>query len=662
MGEKVKPAIISNWNELKQKIMLHTLIEIGKQVSEQGRHPWEDFLLNIKLNARDAEKNLLMLRLVFDVDAGVISADDNIERYLPERRAGYGLIDILKGNNKAIYAAVEAKNLDKLGKALFGKEIAGDNGKWSELSEFQEAIHKDTLDLEASELYEALIMIKPFAPVYYEKFRGEKNKLVIKDVAVGKQDLLVGVYVAITCAGKGWNRKPLAQMEGYEAFIERKFLSSTAAKEGSESGAKLCYASGEIKEDTAEANFSARYNLNKIFQSTTINYASNFEGGDLSKNYQLSEETRQYLDRGSQKVLSEFHVTIAGLPHVCIPRLPIGSEDYDIDAYRRLRDRTDLLFRLKDIESILSEMDDQADSNLYWLDFYGFESDGNFLKMTNHIRDVSGVHIGNVIHQSKKASQPLARFIRNKVVNLGSMYFLIPVRKDLKANPALELCKMVLEQRPVKESLLWRHFTDLVLCHWYGRYGAYANIQEPTREDIIDLLLREAVFSYHAFRQLLINLNLIIMEPNQTKVSQGGGAQIEADTLRFLDEMGYSTAQRAMFFLGKALKRVVSVQRKDSKNKTALDLVNFNGLDERSIRNLAAAIMEKGRQYNPKVQGGNFAKGLEYDLNRFYQHFPAGENSWRMDNREALFYFLAGYTHFLPKSEEPMLENNSDNQ
>lgn len=630
--------------------MLNTLIEIGKQISK-GRHPWEDFLLNIKVNERDAQKNQLILRMAFNLDTEKISVEGGLKVYNPEKRAGYGLIDILKGNNKAIYVAVEPKNLDKLAKALFGK--AGNDGSFPELSEFQEAVLKDAADLEASEFYEALTLLKPFGPVFYAKFTDGKAKLGIKDIALGNQDILVALYVTVTSAKKGWDDKPLAKMEGYREFMERKFLAPS-----SETGKKtlrLCYATGELRAGTGEASFSARYNLNKLFQSTTVNYAANFEKKELVKNYQISEEARQFLDRGSGKVLADFQVNIAGLPHACIPRLPIGG-DHDIEDYQRLRAHTDLIFRVKDITNTLSELELQADSGLYWLDFYGFESDGNFLKVTNHIRDVSGIHIQRMVKQFKTSSTLLKVFIRDRMVNLGRIYYLIPVRKDLKANRALELCKMVLEERPVRESLLWQHFTDLVLCHWYGRYKAYANIIEPKRDDIIDLLLREAVFSYHAFRHALINLNLLVMESDQTIENKKTWAQIEAETREFLDEMGYTNNQRAMFFLGKALKRVVNIQRQDKKNKTALDMVNFNGLDERTIRNMASAIMEKGRQYDAKFK---LASSLEYDLNRFFQFFPAGENTWDMDSREALFFFLAGYTHFVPKSGNAEPETDS---
>lgn len=633
--------------------MLNTLIEIGKQVSE-GRDPWEDFLLTIKVKEKDAEKEQLMLPVVFNLDTDEVSVGE-LKRYNTERRRDYGFIDILKGHNKAIYVAVVDKNLDKLAKALFGKE-SKDGGRPADRGEFQEAIQKDYPHLVESEFYEALSAVQKLSAVFYERFNDEKGKLGLKDVSIGKQSLLVGVYAAVSSAEKGWKEKPLAQIEGYRTFIEEKFLPKAASQED-DRALRLCYATGELKSDVGEANFSARYNLNKIFQATTINYASNFDGKQLRQNYQLSEAVRIFLDRGSEKMLNDYQVRIAGLPHICVPRLPIGSE-YDITEYRRLRDKTDLIFRTSDIASVISELEDQANGTIYWLDFYGFESDGNFLKMTNHIQDVSGIHIQNIIRQSKEVSKTLRLLLRDRLVNLAGMYYRIPVRKDLKSNQALELFKMVLEKRPVRASLLWQHFTELVLCHWFGRYEAYDNIDKPRKEGILDALLREAVFSYLAFRQILIKLNLLIMEDNQGMSKREVAIKLAAQVSQFLDDMNYSQEQRAMFFLGKALKRVVSMQRKDGKAKTALDMVNFNGLDERSIRNIATGIMEKGRQYSGQK---SFPSKLEGDLDRFFQHFPGGADNWAMDPREALFFFLSGYTHWTPKEGDTTNDENSSN-
>lgn len=639
--------------------MLYTLIEIGKQMSGEGRHPWEDFLLKEK-KERVEGKNYLMLPIIFDLDAGTIRYGDfkTFPSNDPEFRKNHGLIEILKGNNKAIYTGALADQLDKLAKALFGKY--DDEKGFPELGEFQESITKETPNLLESEFYRALRLVKPFGAAFYEILSGEKGRLTIKEIEKGGNDILAAVYAAITCNEQGWDEMPLAQLEGFAEYIERKFLALEKGKEG-KSDASLCYASGELKKDIGEAEFSARYNLNKIFQGTTVNYAGDFAEGNLRKNYQISGEFRRYLDRGSEKLLNDFKVRICGIDHICIPRLPMGNH-HDIDGYRRLKDRADLIFRMTDVKSVLGELKDQAENNLYWLDFYGTESDGNFLKLTSHIRDVSGAHIQAILKEFISISEQLAVYLGNRPVSLGRLYFNIPVRKDLKANHALELCKMILEQRRVMESLLFQYFSELALCIWFERYEGYGNIQKPKGEVKIDTLLRNGVFTYLAFLQILKNLNLLDMEPKNETQAKDAAAQIQAETLQFLDDMGYTPHQRAMFFLGKALRQVVNVQRNEDKSKTALDMVNFNGLDTRSILNLASGIMEKGRQYRAKHKLDYY---VGFDLNRFYQYFPGGENAWKMDGKEALFYLLSGYTHFVPKDQpgedEELLENDSEN-
>ncbi len=634
--------------------MLNTLIEIGKTQSEE-RHPWEDFLMPVRIDEKIASKNKYLLRILFDCDRGEIVLEDGLRVFVPEpdKLAFYGLIDILKGNNKAIYVAVSSGNLDKMGKALFGNTGRGEDT--AAQSEFQEAIQKVSPALISSDFYEALEMIKSFRSLYYEKFTNDKGKLEIRDVTLGAQDVIMAVYAAITFSSKGWHNKPLAELEGYRAFIEQRFFSSSAKSKGF-AVSKLCYATGVLTSDVSEPTFSARYNLNKIFQSTTVNYVENFDLNNLSKNYQLSEQTRLYLDRGSEKILSDFKVQIGGLPHACIPRLPTGAKRYNINDYQRLKNRTDLIFKNQALEVVLDEMDAQADDGLYWIDFYGFDSDGNFLKIINHIQNVSGYHIRNMIDAFRTVSKLLKPYLKGNFHNLSRMYYYIPVRKDLKSNAALELCKSVLEERQISEYLLWNHFAELVKCHWFERYPAYSNITDPKKEDIINALLRDAVFAYLAFRKVLIQLNLLKMDKDQKKAPGNYGAQLDAELNNFLNEMDYTAEQRALFFLGKALKRVVRVQREERKSKTALDMVNFNGLDERAIRNLASSILEKGRQYDAKYE--NLASNLEFDLNRFFQFFPAGVNTWKMDNKEALFYFLSGYTHFIPKKETEVQDTN----
>lgn len=629
--------------------MLHTLTEIGRQLSE-NRHPWEDFLLKSK--DREDDKKHLILPIVFDVDQSQLYFGD-VSLYQLNARQKYGLIDILKGRNKAIYVGVPATKLDQMHKSLFGKSDAKTE-KSLKQGEFLEVIHRDAPELKKSEFYTALRLINSFELFFNDKFKDDKGKFGISGLTKGPNEVFEAVYAAISCKEYGWEAKPLAELQGYSEFIERKFIDNSNENR-LDSEPRLCYASGELRNDTSEAVFSARYNLNKIFQATNVNFASYFESGNLRGNYQVSSEIRQYLDRGSEKVLNDYRRKICGVDHVCIPRLPIGSQ-YDISDYKRLKKRADLIFELKDMRSILGELSSQTDDGLYWLDFYGIESDGNYLKITSHIRDVSGHHVHDLFREFKLVSEHLRVYLNNRQLNLGSLYFMIPVRKGVTSNQALDFCKIILEQRCITENHLFQHFTDLALCHWFSRYEGYANIDKPIRGETIDSLLRNAVFTYLAFRKVLVNLKLLYMETTKQEISGRETAMyLQEETRIFLEDMGYSQHQRAMFFLGKALKQIVNVQRSDGKTKTALDMVNFNGIDARSILQLATGIMDKGRQYRGKH--GLDIKVERY-LKQFYHYFPGDTDAWDMDGKEALFFFLSGYTHFVPRAVETEHEDS----
>ena len=60
-----------------------------------------------------------------------------------------------------------------------------------------------------------------------------------------------------------------------------------------------------FSEKTIEANFSDRYSMHKVFQTTVFNYASNFS--DFRKNFQSNPATLASLDKASDYVLNNFN-------------------------------------------------------------------------------------------------------------------------------------------------------------------------------------------------------------------------------------------------------------------------------------------------------------------------------------------------------------------
>ena len=82
-----------------------------------------------------------------------------------------------------------------------------------------------------------------------------------------------------------------------------------------------------------------------------------------------------------------------------------------------------------------------------------------------------------------------------------------------------------------------------------------------------------------------------------------------------------------------------------------LDKLNYNGMDQRAIHELASSIVEAGRHYL-------ISKDVEWPLDSFYRRFDF--NRWKMDSREALFFILSGYTYRIRrKPEEESAEDDA---
>lgn len=122
--------------------------------------------------------------------------------------------------------------------------------------------------------------------------------------------------------------------------------------------------------------------------------------------------------------------------------------------------------------------------------------------------------------------------------------------------------------------------------------------------------------------------------------STSSNTSIDERVEQFFEKMGYEDNQKAMFHLGRMLNAVTYIQR--DKKKTALEKVNFSGMDRDNIVRLRVSLMEKAKQY------GEVGKVIFHDA-RFGEVFNF--ESWSMPPQEAVFFLLSGYSFGLVKSE-----------
>ena len=650
--------------------MIQTLIKLGSQLSH-NRGEWDD-IIDYPNIQKEIEKGitLYVAELVFDLDNQNIFVNPSLYEYDGERSClQYKNIKIQGGNNKAIYACVESGKLEQIRKTFFG--IIDSKGNIPTTGQFQEAIIKDFPLFSTSTLGTLLPQIFELRNVFEEKFTIEKEskgqiEKIIDEKLIASMIVLpalskVSLYFTSVFSSSNGFLKPTAisEISGFQEFMKVKFLEKGQSKIGKKIDKKICYATGVLKDDVSEVDFSDRYSLNKMFVKETKNYASSFDKNSFFINYQVSANNQLLLSRASKYLLENQKVRIAGIDHCIIPQF-LNKDDVDIPYITKgIFKKTELLFNIDSLDKLATGADAETNDSPFWITYLAFESDGNFFKTINEIKDVSKFHFYGVIEAFGKVNTLFKDDLKNAVdwgsvmtdygkqhnFNSASIYSIIPLRKDKeKKNDVLALFKLIFENRKIDHHKLYKHFCDLVLCHRFKRYESFRNVKKYD-DKYFDFAIRDSVFKYFALIQILKQLNLLQnMKENETiieEVTETGTNEYQQKIDSFFAKMSYNADQKAMFYLGRMLSSVAYIQK--DKNKNVLEKVNFSGMDKTDILRLRNSLIEKAKQYN------EVSKVIFSDA-EFSACFNF--NDWKMKPEESVFFLLSGYSFGIIKSTE----------
>ncbi|MEZ4826498.1 MAG: TM1802 family CRISPR-associated protein [Bacteroidia bacterium] len=624
--------------------MVDTIYQIGKAISP-GRDPWEDIIITVSTENYREGTRPIQLDLIFDLDSQTVSADfRELDGSFSEMRK-MRLLKIRGGNNRAIYPSVRAHKTEQLNKTLFGK--TGEEG------ELHLEIRTKFPEKTSSILYEVLEKIQSCQDSFLSWVAGPDSqkpdiRIISEKLGLGKNDKPEVVVAWVKWLEKDIPLMPLGQVEGFDELVSSVMLNDLAV---AETEPRMDYVLGNPVSGTSVPKFFGRYNINKYFVQETTNFASLFNENHFGKNFSISPETTLYLDRGSAFLLEKFVVEIAGLRHVVIPQmLSTDAFRFDINELEAIGANAEMIFSLQRLKELDFSLKDQLDH--YWLNFLAIDSDGNYFKAANLIKDVPFFHFRKVIQIFIQVSEKLKPWLGgNYMLNLGKMYGFIPVRAKQGKNPALLLFSALLEQRKIDRRNVFAHFNELILCHYYGRSRAYANLKEVKN---FDFAARDAVFVYLAFIEVIHHLNLFYMEPMETTpVATSRGGQLAGEIEDFFKEFHYTEPQKALFFLGRALNQIAYWQKDKGHKKRVLEKLNYNGMEGNAILRLSTDLFDKARQYGKTDEIG-------WNLGHFTRRF--NPNAWTMNSHEALFFILSGYTFGIKTSSSETIDNESVNE
>ena len=661
--------------------MLDLLYQFGRQLSlNADREEFDDLIVIPPIYEKDVEKGIQfhVANMIFYLDKGTFLPDAKTKPFsLGDKgysHSPYNLrcLKIQGGNNKSIYPTADPrKSFDPWKKTFFGKESK--DGSPPKEAELVEAIKKDFPDLIERQFCKAVALIFSIRKDFETAF--PDIKALSSVFGMDEKNKIAMLYASVVSDELGIpNPTPVVQLNGFDDFLRQKMQKGggqNSTKESVANSLKLCYVTGELREDVDRPDFSDRYSLNKMFVTTTKNYAVGFEDSGFSKNYQASAEAQVFLERGSAHLLKHYKVQIAGVDHCILPHIRAGK-DIDLNVLTtRLKARSELLFLMhkKQVGGLIDDMEYLAGENMYWINFLGFESDGNFFKSINKIEDVSKTHLEHIITVMNDVETEMSEIEGiqwNKVMTYGkeqaqydfnfyTIYSLIPVRNEkTKRNDALMLFKAILERRSISKKVILGHFVDLVQCHRFGRYSGSNIFENPN----FDFAVRDAVFQYHAFIQFLKKIKLLDMSETLSTPAATLEEKNAAITT-FFERMSYTDDHRAVFFLGMILNNVGYAQaQKKHESKPVLGKINYNGMNASALKRLHTDLFEKCRQYDIlRYNEGNFAK--------FTDLFKDSENDgWdkRIKPEAALFYLLSGYSFRTPKEPaDKRRETETDN-
>lgn len=646
--------------------MLDTLLKIGKWQS-QGKSEWDRFLEYPKIKSKDKFGNEIknyVLPIIFDLDDETVIIDsENLKEYDERDVEELKCFKIKGGNNKATYVTAPLKKLIQIYKTFFGKE--GEDTLTGQIIEASEKLGSENLSVQLKEILEAIFKLKES---FLEQIIKEKNGTEeISHLAIEeKLDLerienIVLLTIMIKSSKHGYE-KPVffSKLSDYLDFTKKLYFKdkTSKTKKSNIKNDKICYVSGSLKENVGELDLDTRYSLNKMFVTETRNYANDFYKNKFSSNYQVSKQNQEFLDYASNYLLNEggYKIRIANIDHVIIPQFR-SSEiiDWDI-ALEGIQKQSDILFHFDTLENMVDTLEIET-NDIFWINFLAYESDGNYFKTTEIIKDVSNFHFSKILKAFYEVYWDLkkANFVdwesvmteygtKGRFLNFNTFYSIIPLRKDKeKKNKVLNLFKSILENRRVDKRILYNHFSEFILCHWYERYASYTNVNKSSK-DYFNFSIRDSVFKYHAFFLVLKKLKLINMEqPTDVKVEKTGNKYDDA-IQDFFEQMDMQNRkdQQAMFYLGRMLNTVEWVQLQKKIKKTVINLVNFNGLDKNSIERLRNDLINKAKQHSQvgkvKFLDGKYGENFKY-------------NGWDMDAQEALFFLLTGYSYRVTSNE-----------
>lgn len=443
---------------------------------------------------------------------------------------------------------------------------------------------------------------------------------------------------------------------------------------------EACYICGLQKDDLNCAGYSTklrRDGINKVFTTTTINYAKNIEKQGYDDNYSFCKQCFDKLRQGEKIILNHLTTRLAGERTFILPEGLLNEFEYE--NINEIKQEVDFIFKPREAELWINGIGAQTrllQVEYFNLNFIVYDTDGNSITVLQTISDINSNYLMEIINTFKKHLSNVTDHL--KYFSLGSIYHVIPVKttkkgnqtKQVDAGRVLSFYKSILKREKVKTGLVHRYALE-ALDKGLKQLAAnkirnYSNLNLITfMGGWEDFYIKRIIFSYLVILQAMQELDILSGQVFMNCKEGEGKVMYERliqdkcpdsilDAEKFLEDQHFISEARALFYLGLMLKRVAIAQAsKGHKTKPILKKVNFQGMSQKDVLRFYEELVEKLRQYNIV----NFY--TEWLMNRFHHYMGSAltGGEWYLSEHANVFYIMAGYAFQVGKKSSPDLSN-----
>ncbi|MBA4602450.1 TM1802 family CRISPR-associated protein [Thermoactinomyces mirandus] len=460
----------------------------------------------------------------------------------------------------------------------------------------------------------------------------------------------------------------LSQHPDYLTVVKKEQNLEGTGRKNSE---KYCYVCHEKRTDVS-SGLTTRFSgsgINKIFVTTTFNYAKNIDKKYYDDSYAICSSCFQDLLFGEKKVKESFFSRIAGERAFILPEGIL--DDFHYNRLAVLKHGTDLFFEkglAQDFdEELETAMEDFRNAESYVVHFLIYRTDGNSVTVLRTIEDVPTMQIVQVVDMLGKQANRLYPYLLS--MSLGSIYRMIPVRTSktgdqLDIQRVLSIYHALFTKTAIEADVLFGYASEALekgfreIRKKQGRQ--FANLGwESFAPDQEDFYFRQLIMRYLCLLQTCQELGLldrnIFDKRGVVSVDVSGMTGKVQEAEAFLEEQSFGSMERALFYVGMLLRSVARAQyEKNHRSKPILNKISFQGMNQREVIRLYQEILEKLNQYDRMTMEN------EQYISLFHRYYGMLKEAEALTDQEHVFYIMAGYAFFPAKAKDRKATETGD--